>query len=188
MKLLAAVAMLTVGSGAWARVPARSPKQTLMVCLDPNGRSAVIEPGQAVTTEIFNHAGIRLDWRNSEQPCLVGGGIVVTVPFATPNDEHPGALAYALPYERTHIVLLYDRILESVSRPEAPRLMGCVLAHEIGHMLQGVARHSSVGIMKAHWNHLDFIDIHLRRMDFTKEDIALMRDGMRRFSRAVATE
>lgn len=189
MKALAVAAVLAVGSGAWAGGPRPGPEQTLMVCLDPNGGSAVIDPGRAAATAIFKRAGIRLDWRISERPCLAGGGIVVSGSFATPNDEHPGALAYALPYEGAHLVLLYDRILGAISWPGVPSLMGYVLAHEIGHMLQGVARHSAEGILKAHWNYLDYADINRWRLDFTKEDIAMIRDGMsKRFPRATPAE
>jgi hypothetical protein len=159
-----------------------------MICLESNGKAASIDPGRAAATGIFKRAGIELDWRSSERPCLVGGGIVVTVSFATPNKEHPGALAYALPYERTHIILLYDRILDAIRRPGVPSLMGYVLAHEIGHMLQGVARHSAEGIMKAHWNYLDYADMQLGRLKFTVEDIALIHGGLKRFSRPVSAE
>jgi hypothetical protein len=183
MKALTAVAILAVSSGAWAGGRAQSSEPILMVCLDPNGKAAAIDPGRSVATQIFRRAGIRIEWRSSERPCLAGSGIVVTVCFTTPNDEHPGALAYALPYERTHIVLLFDRILEAIPRPGAPSLMGYVLAHEIGHMLQGVNRHSTTGIMKAHWNYLDYGDMQLGRLKFTGEDLALIRDGLKRLSR-----
>jgi hypothetical protein len=188
MKAWAVWAALLVASGARAGDSAPPPKLTLMVCLDPNGKAASIDPGRAAATGIFKRAGIHLDWRTSEKPCLAGGGIVVTVSFATPSEDHRGALAYALPYERTHIILLYDRILDAVSRPRVPSLMGYVLAHEIGHMLQGVARHSTAGIMKAHWNYLDYADMELGRLEFTVEDTALIRDGLKRFSRPVSAE
>jgi hypothetical protein len=188
MKALAIAAVLAVASGASASGPTQTGEHPLMVCLDPNGKAAVIDPGRAAATRLLKRAGIRLEWRNSERPCLAGGGIVVTVLFATPNHEHPGALAYALPYEHTHIFLLYDRILEAIRRPGVPSLMGYVLAHELGHMLQGVARHSTAGIMKAHWNYLDYTDIQLGHLDFTAADVALIRDGLKRFSRPIPAE
>jgi len=49
-------------------------------------------------------------------------------------------------------------------------------------MLQGVARHSSTGIMKAHWNYLDYGDMQLGRLKFTGEDLVLIHDGLKRFS------
>ena len=182
------MALLVGASCARAGDSAPLPELTLVVCLDSNGNTARIDPGRAAATVVFKRAGIQLDWRTSQRPCLAGGGIVVTVSFATPDAEHRGALAYALPYERTHIVLLYDRILEAISRPGVLSLMGYVLAHEIGHMLQGVARHSSSGIMKAHWNYLDYADMQLGRLKFTGEDITLIRDGLKRFTRPVFAE
>jgi hypothetical protein len=148
---------------------------TVMVCLDAEGKSAAIDPGRAAASRIFERAGIRLQWRNTLGACAAKRGIVVTLAFQAPADRHPGALAYALPYDRTHVVLLYGRVLNAVPPPAAPSLMGYVLAHEICHVLQGVARHSATGIMKAHWDHRDYDEMQLGRLAFTEEDLLLMR-------------
>jgi hypothetical protein len=41
----------------------------------------------------------------------------------------------------------------------APAVLGHVLAHEIGHVLQGVARHSDSGLMKGRWSLGEMRDI-----------------------------
>jgi hypothetical protein len=97
-----------------------------------------------------------------------------------PAEQHRGALAYALPYEGTHLVLLYDRASRTVPAPALPTLIGYVLAHEISHLLQGVSRHSDDGVMKAHWSSGDYADMQLGRLRFAAEDVELMRAGLDR--------
>jgi hypothetical protein len=113
-----------------------------------------------------------------ESDCTAGGnGIVVTVSNVTPRDLHGGALAYALPYERTHIVLFYDRVLNTVGPNSVPALLGHVLAHEIVHILQGVAVHSATGIMKERWDSQDYAEMQRGRLKFTRDDIDLIGQG-----------
>ena len=59
-----------------------------------------------------------------------------------------------------------------------PAILAHVLAHEIGHVLQAIDRHSATGVMKAHWKGPDFADMSARPWDFTPEDVDLMRRGM----------
>jgi hypothetical protein len=51
-----------------------------------------------------------------------------------------------------------------------PRVLGHVLAHEIGHVLQGTGRHSPSGVMKAHWDEDDYIIMRSKNIEFTRED------------------
>ena len=60
-------------------------------------------------------------------------------------------LAYALPYEGTHIVILFDRV-RKMQPNYVPAVLAHVLVHEVTHILQGIQRHSESGVMKAHWD------------------------------------
>jgi hypothetical protein len=183
-----AVSMMALGLAA-AKGAGKAAESKLMVCLDPDGKAATIDGGLVAAAQVFRTAGIRVEWQNTERPCLEHGGIVVTLAPPTPTGQHPGALAYALPYERTHIVLLLDRVLNSVPRPMAPRLIGYVLAHEIGHMLEGVNRHSDFGVMKPHWDNRDYADMQLGRLRFAPLDVELMQEGLlKRTGRSMIVE
>ena len=137
MKFFGAVAVLVAGTGAWASDGAQTPKRVVTACMNPGANASMMYRGQATAAQILKQAGVRLEWRGDESACAGGRGLVVTVSRATPVDQHPGALAYALPFERTHVVLFYDRVLTSASPGVTPYLLGHVLAHEIVHMLQG---------------------------------------------------
>jgi hypothetical protein len=50
-----------------------------------------------------------------------------------------------------------------------------VLAHEIAHVLQGVARHSDSGVMRARWTDLDYQWMSKGALKFATEDVQLIR-------------
>jgi len=90
-----------------------------------------------------------------------------------------------MPFERTHVVLFYDRVLRAALPEVVPHLLGHVLAHEIVHMLQGVERHSNSGVMKPYWDDRDYAEMLGARLKFTKDDIDLIHRGLEwRASRA----
>jgi len=63
--------------------------------------------------------------------------------------------------------------------PEAT-ILGYVLVHEITHVLQGVARHSKTGIMRAHWTENDLKQMGSRELRFTAEDVQVIRQRLSR--------
>ena len=60
-----------------------------------------------------------------------------------------------------------------------PYLLAHVLVHEIGHILQGIDRHSGSGVMKARWSSADYHEMARLHFGFTQEDIELIRIGLR---------
>jgi hypothetical protein len=74
----------------------------------------------------------------------------------TPPSDHPGAMAYAHPYEAVNIFVLYDRIEKSADGPiQASTFLAHVMTHEITHLLQG---------MPFGPEDLDLIQLGLRRL------------------------
>jgi hypothetical protein len=178
MQFFGAVAMLAVVSGTWASDGAQTSKRVVTVCLNPGANGSMMYRGQAVAAQILKQAGLRLDWRGDENVCAGGRGLLVTVSRETPTNQHPGALAYALPYERTHVVLFYDRVLTAASPSVTPYLLGHVLAHEGVHLLQGVEQHSASGLMKARWEHGDYLDMQRMHLKLTQDDLNLIDRGL----------
>ncbi len=87
------------------------------------------------------------------------------------------ALACAYPNEGVHIELFVDRLTENDHLGQS-RYMGYVMAHEITHILQGVARHSDAGVMKAAWTLAENRQISFLQLGFDPEDIQLIQAGM----------
>lgn len=148
----------------------------ITVCMQGASDFRVTGQAQVKATAIFDAASVRVNWRAGFKGCPAEG-ILVTVMDRTPPELHPGALAYAAPYEGAHIWVLHDRIAQS--GPELlPVLLAHVLVHEIGHILQGSVRHSEQGLMKAHWSRRDLNSMLRNPLDFTAEDVELIHRGV----------
>lgn len=172
------VVLLAAATGAMAAGDAPRPKRVVTVCLNPGANGSIMYRGQATAAQILKSAGMRLNWTGEERACVQGQGISVTVSLETPPDQHPGALAYALPFDRTRVVLFYDRVLKAAGSSLVPRLLGHVLAHEIVHVLQGVDTHSTSGLMKPRWDKRDFDAMQRAPLSFTPEDLNLIDRGL----------
>jgi hypothetical protein len=169
----------------------------LMVCFEGHGDVplAVLQGAQLTTDVIFAGAGVRIAWHGcGSKLAPAGDPWVVQVRFARtpPNHVHPTALGYAQPFGdgKYAITLLYPRIagLVPLGGGKEPAILGHVLAHEIGHVLQAIDRHSASGVMKAHWAGADIRGMSGRPLAFTPHDIDLIRRGLdARKARADAT-
>jgi hypothetical protein len=155
--------------------------RTVTVCMDgvsdPRIAQGMVPLAQSFASDIFARIGVAVQWRIGFRNCPEQA-LRVTVSLDTPRDLRPGALAYALPYEGTHIVVFQDRILRTVRQPAQGRLLGHVLAHEIAHILQGICRHSESGIMKPHWGPDDYAQMGRKPLAFTDTDVNLIQIGM----------
>jgi hypothetical protein len=128
-------------------------------------------------SQMFAEIGVVMDWRVKMEDCPAGA-LKVSLSNATPETLRPGALAYALPYEGTNIRVFYDRILRMHGRAAAPRVMAHAMVHEITHIVQGIARHSVDGVMKARWTEADLRDMQRRPLAFASEDVDLIYKGL----------
>ena len=131
---------------------------------------------QNLAKEMFAAIGVRIEWRLG-QPSISspGGSIAIELVDNTPARLMPGALAYAKPYEGTHIQIFYDRIKRG---PYQTERLAHVLVHEITHILQGIVRHSDSGVMKAKWTWEDERQMLDHPLSFTEADINLIHHGL----------
>jgi hypothetical protein len=173
------------------RGPAASAQSadTIRVCVNSSTYASVLalNRAKAISTRMLVTAGVVLEWRSAGTAACRGlqPTRIVVLDFAAnvPPNQHPGAMAFALPYEAVHIVVLFDRIKENAgSAVEVSTLLAHVMTHEITHLLQGVSRHSETGVMKAHWDVHDFLQMAQNSLPFTPEDIDLIQLGLRRLA------
>jgi hypothetical protein len=147
----------------------------------------LLRDSQQAATVIFARIRVQLIWRGlSQQASKVVAGMgepsthdlaVEIVPHA-PSPRNV-ALATAMPLADSgvRIVVFYDRVKPLLVGHHAPEatILGYVLAHETAHVLQGIARHSETGIMRASWTDGDFQLMGTRLLTFTPEDVQLVR-------------
>jgi hypothetical protein len=131
-------------------------------------------------TRIFAAIGVQLKWKahNSVDP---NDGMAIQVRFIANMPGHPGAMAFANPFDPVPAVtVMWDRILLLTDQcPELrTALLAHVLAHEIGHVLMKTDAHSAAGLMKAHWSGLDYGRIVHRRLTFLPDHADMIRRGL----------
>jgi hypothetical protein len=139
---------------------------------------------ETIALRMFANAKVALEWRSAGSAACRNSdqtrSVVLDFHIHTAPSEHPGAFAYALAFEGSHIVVLFDRFEKSAGGPrQVSTVLAHVMAHEIAHLLEGVARHSQTGVMKAHWDAQDFMQMAVTPLPFDPEDIELIHRGLR---------
>jgi hypothetical protein len=167
-------AALFVGMSLWAGTIMPVPERTVQVCMQRSGDLMAEGTAQAQASEIFARIGIRVVWRDPRSCRESDGLIKISLRDRTPQTLRPNALAYALPYEGTHIVVFYDRVQGIIASIGTRNLLAYVLVHELTHILEGTEYHAGSGIMKAGWNIDDYSAMALRSLDFSATDVALL--------------
>ena len=139
---------------------------------------------RATVSWIFAKAGVRLDWRDGELGTYAASGSPVAIQLRftgeTSGQASPKALAYALPFGdgSTAITVMYGRIRIAGRSSREQAILAHVLAHEIGHVLQRTNGHAQTGVMRAHWSGRDLEATETRPLEFTSDDVDLMKQGL----------
>jgi len=138
---------------------------------------------KTIASSIFEKAGIAIAWGKGPAPTVQTSGFWLHVVLAegTPDELLPGALGAAYPFAGCSktITVFYDRVRKLCRRPdEEMALLAYVLAHEVGHVLEALDRHSVEGVMKASWSTEDRAKIASRHLQFLEEDVLLIRQGL----------
>jgi hypothetical protein len=149
--------------------------QRVTVCMSAYSAMSPSYETERAVSAIFFTIGVRIDWHDNSCPASPD---VIKISYAddAPKRISPGALAFALPYEGTHIVVLYRRMKQQSGIAE--RLLPFVLVHEITHILEASSEHSETGIMKACWNSTDYYHMLRHTLAFAAEDVASIHRGI----------
>lgn len=132
-----------------------------------------------IVTKIYADIGVQVIWSNvsSAPGCDIRplhGKILVTLAKNNPSLHNGMALAYANPnqFRGPCVTLLMDRLEDDLRLNPVMTgfVLGHTLAHEIGHVLQGAARHSETGVMKSRWSQSELRDMSIERLRFEPSD------------------
>jgi len=159
---------------------------------------AALGSAKSQASRLFLAEGISLEWRDCKPPkSTTDEEVVVAVSFrmSTPSEfernDRAEALAVTYPYGKGPLTVMVfaDRVARYLTQfhgNEPAKVLGHILAHEIGHAIEGVARHSDAGLMKPRWNWQDLLEIRGNGLHFAPQDRDLL---MQRFlpDRAAAT-
>jgi len=147
-----------------------------------------------LASSIFAKIGVHLHWHVGELPATQSsagdGAIQKVIGVRTLEHAPESAATDALASARivgssgTEITVYKDRLQRFLDRHSklagvAGACIGYVLTHELAHVMQGVARHSEFGILKAQWSNDDFEEMMFHKLAFTNFDVELIHRGLR---------
>jgi hypothetical protein len=160
---------------------------------DRDGSSEFLKPGKRLASIIFAKIGVHLHWHVGELPATLSDACVTPIQKVigvrtlehAPESAARDALASAriVGSTGTEITVYRDRLqgfLDGHSKLAgvAGVGIGYVLTHELAHVMQGVARHSEFGILKAQWSNGDFEEMIFIKLAFTNLDVVLIHRGL----------
>jgi hypothetical protein len=176
-------AILTLGMALAAGIDAYSAECVVVELGNPTAvPPQVLLRAKDVAASIFAGIGVELRWSVKGHRKAAGCSMRVEVELETSDgpEDRPGVLAYASvgieADKRIHVFV--DRVNAMVPALDRAALLGHVLAHEITHILEGVARHSDAGVMKAHWEARELRELGRRPLRFQLVDQALIHAGL----------
>jgi hypothetical protein len=151
----------------------------------PSGQmDAAFLRARSVVNEIYSEIGVRVIWNSSAShpsgcsKTPLHRMIVVRLAATTPAGASESAFAFSNLYATNGpcVTLLMDRLLCEfrINPLNTGFLLGHTLAHEIGHVLQGMPRHSETGVMKDHWSLGERLRMSQGRLHFTPHDVELI--------------
>jgi hypothetical protein len=178
MKITALAALVMLAGAGASAAKLKEPIPTVQICSDNTADNGLNFRARTIATRMFAGIGVAIEWRPAD--ACPAGALRISYSTSTPAKLMPGALAYALPYEGTHIVIFYDRVQAAVEPTRAPALLAHVLAHEVTHILEGTPRHSAEGVLKAHWTPDDYSQMCWKPLLFADEDVVLIHHGLER--------
>ena len=169
------------------------PALTLIVTNNAETPAADLVKSEAQATRIFRESGIAIGWINCapesaqqicSDPLRPNQFVVHIVSHGHTSTESIFGLSFLWP-DGTGVYsnVFYDRIqqMHRNSGVDGPRLLGTVIAHEVGHLLLGLHAHSLTGIMRAEWSKEELRRIDMGCMEFTPEQSSRMKARIARF-------
>ena len=135
-------------------------------------RAPVLLMAEQTSYLLFREIGISVRWKHSDLRKADKSCMALLMQFDWDAAAKLNAMGYSYPYasERTPIHVLISRIAQGVDERQRGMILGYVMAHEIGHMLKKLDRHSKTRIMKPVWTMADYLAIYGRSLRFDNEE------------------
>ena len=180
--LAALAAGLQAGSrGANPGSPAAPPDVTVYL---ENGNAMFQVLTKSMIDRMFEAAGVRIAWRAGHPKQDAAGGLAVFVKLtdAVGRDRERRVMGRAFPFgSGVRRIEVFEDIVNAragATQIDAYKIMAHVLAHEIGHLLEGIDHHSATGIMKAAWTLDDYRAMARHPLPFAEEDLEMIHSRL----------
>jgi hypothetical protein len=189
-KLVIHLALLAMCAGAGSRAADATGNPDFPVAIRLLGSDQVSAPdlrgAEEIASAILASASVHVRWQVGDTIQPAAETIDIRFVHSKLLSTTPRSVAEA---SGDRITVFLDRVSDYANRNPLymPRVLGHVLAHEIGHVLQGTSRHSCTGVMKAHWDEDDYITMRSKNIGFSREDAVAIASHRAR-NRARATQ
>ena len=185
--LLVATAVLTglaFSAPAFASEISHGPAITVLVFNFREAPAEILVKAEKEAGRILEQVGVPVTWRDcptGKEPCRIGPGRVFFLAMLAGPVQNKLAdtiSGYAL--LPSHLAAVYYDYLPRMqgnerSRYDTALVLGCVIAHELGHLLLGAHGHSIAGIMQADWGIEQTRLALTSQLSFLPEEAKLMR-------------
>ena len=175
-----------------AQTSATSPTVNVLVMNYSVAPAEVLGKAQAEASRILARSGIVFSWTycppnpSVDSPWRCGvepapGEIRVRIVGHPPNNVFQDSI-FGFAIAPTFATVYYDlaqTLIKAASEAESflPVVLGCLIAHEIGHLLLGENQHSVSGIMQASWDIRQIQLLTKGVLQFTPQQSARMRNN-----------
>jgi len=174
---------------------ARGPSLTIRVRVNNYtlASDALLAAAERDASQIFGDAGLTLSWLTcstghskavQQDPCNEppeATDIILRVLSAPAGSEFQDTV-FGFAVHPLLASVYYDRVLLRAMTDDATFevhfILGCVIAHEIGHLLIGSNGHSSSGVMQARWDRKQIRQAVTGSLLFTPEQVRLIQAGI----------
>jgi hypothetical protein len=145
-------------------------------------RSHEIERARAEASRIFDASGVDLVWLDGQNGTDDQGVIVVLSGTAIDRFNRTAALGAAMHSGSGRAYVFCDRVDLFARRHQvdAGRVLGHVLAHELGHLLLEDMPHSPNGLMRADWYTSEADQMRVGALRFGSAEGRAIREVLRR--------
>ena len=163
---------------------------TIFVLVNNSSRASqsVVDGVERAAGRIFAQAGVRIIWfdcsgdaSSGRPPCLESSNAIRLHLLSTAGPKS-GDNVWGLAIHPRLASVYYQYISDYAAICQAPisSILGCAIAHEIGHLLLGADSHYGIGTMEPHWS---FQEVHKAMMGilvFTRQQSQTMCAEVRR--------
>ena len=187
---LSLLAVMTCPRPLFAIEAEPNPTITILVYNMAEAPPDILRGAERETTRIFSSAGVGINWFDcapghsdvgSQNVCQQGWGPVniglrlLAKPTASRNLQgerfgfaiSPGLASAYYDYRA--------RFISNEFGMGLPFILGCVIAHEIGHLLLGPNSHSTEGVMQAEWGQRQLRQALMRDLLFSPQQSRLIQ-------------
>jgi hypothetical protein len=170
--------------------PSGNPHITVIVRHPAEVPGTVLSGAETATTHVFEKAGVSVQWLNCpqrngaflNQSCEDALAPLDLVVHVLPRAQTASNSVFGVSFVDAGGGVYADIFLDRMQRLQeqspsvsSSRLLGYVIAHELGHLLLGEHSHSSLGLMKTPWRPEQLEKIGMGNLFFNSSEAAHLR-------------